>query len=59
MNLYFMMIADRHLVSKSLFVLEATGLIPNLEIISTKYLLKVFGNSISEVSTFLFLIKVI
>ena len=53
------MIADRFHVSKSLFLLETTGLIPNLGTISTKYLLKIFANSISEVTTFSFSIKVI
>ena len=53
------MITDRFPVSKSLPVLETTDLILNLEILSTKYLLKVFANSISIVSTFLFSVKVI
>ena len=53
------MITDRFPVSKSLLVLETTGLIPNLGMLSTKYLLKVFANSISVVSTFLFSVKVI
>ena len=45
--LYFLMIA------------ETAGLIPNLGTISTKYLLKIFANSITEVTTFSFSIKVI
>ena len=53
------MIADRFPVSKSLFEIETTGLIPHLGTISTKYLLKVFVNSVSEITTFLFSIKVI
>ena len=53
------MIADKFPVSKSLFVLETIGLIPNLGTISAKYLLKVFANSVSEVNTFLFSIKVL
>ena len=44
-------------VSKSLFVLETTGLIPKLGTVSTEYLLKVFVNFISEVSTLLFLVS--
>ena len=55
----FLMIADRFPVSKSLFEIETTGLIPHLGTISTKYLLKVFVNSVSEITTFLFSIKVI
>ena len=53
------MIADRFPVFQLLFLLEATGLIPNFGTKSIKYLLKVFANSISEVITFSFLIKVI
>ena len=53
------MIAGRFPVSKSLFLLETTGLIPNLGTRSTKYLLKIFANSISEVTSFSFSIKVI
>ena len=52
------MIAGRFPVSKSLFLLETTGLIPNLGTTSTKYLLKIFANSISEVTTFSFSVKV-
>ena len=55
----FLKIADRFPVSKSLFEIETTGLIPHLGTISTKYLLKVFVNSVSEITTFLFSIKVI
>ena len=46
------MIADRYPVSKSLFVLETTGLIPKLGTVSTKYSLKVFVHLISEVFYF-------
>ena len=53
------MIADRFPVSKSLFLLQTTGLTPNLGTISIKYLLKIFANSISEVATYSFSIKVI
>ena len=59
MAFVFLMITDRFPISKSLLVLETTDLMPNLGTISTKYLLKVFANSISEVSTFLFSVKVI
>ena len=52
------MIADRFPVSKSLFELDTAGLIPNLGTISTKCFLKIFANSILEVTTFLFSIKV-
>ena len=44
-------------VSKSLFVLETTGLIPKLGTVSTKYSLKAFVHLISEVSILLFLIS--
>ena len=40
-------------------IAETAGLIPNLGTISTKYLLKIFANSITEVTTFSFSIKVI
>ena len=53
------MIVDSFPVSKSLFLIEAIGLIPNLGTISTKYLLKIFASSISEVTTFSFSIKAI
>ena len=53
------MIAERFPVSKLMFLLETTGLIPKLGTISTKYLLKIFANSISGVTTFSFSIKVI
>ena len=53
------MIVDRFQVSRSLFLIETIGLIPNLKTISTKYLLKIFDSSISEVTTFSFSIKVI
>ena len=52
------MIADEFPISKSLFVIETTGLILNLGTISKKCIIKVFANPISEVSTFLFSIKV-
>ena len=50
----FLMILDKFRISKLLFLLETTGLIPDLVTISTKYLLKIFANLISEVTTFSF-----
>ena len=58
-SVFSLKIADRFPVSKSLFLLETTGLISNLGRISTIYLLNIFSYSISEVTTISFSIKVI